>query len=236
MAVALVPAIIGERFEEIQAKFEQVRGLVEWVQIDIVDGLFASPPSWPYKHKEEIRELRTLTKDPRAPKIELHLMLENPESEIDRWLEVGASRILFHAEATPRVNELIDHCETPRLAINRQSKERLVKPVARVGIVLNLGTPPERLEHLMDPPTFIQCMSIARIGQYGATFSDRVFPKLEYLRRKYPHATLSVDGGVSLENTSELIAAGARQLVVGSALWKSSNVKEEIQRFQKAIQ
>jgi ribulose-phosphate 3-epimerase len=233
MPITIVPAIIGSRFEEIQEKIGRVARFAEWVQIDVVDGLFASPASWPYKQREEKRNLHSLLHRYPKLKIELHLMIENPESEIDQWMETGVSRILFHIESTPRVSELIDHCETPRLGMNGRSTIRPIQPSAQVGIVLNLDTAPEKLETLMQQPTFIQCMSIATIGSYGATFNDRVFLRLEYLRRKYPHATLSVDGGVSLENASELVAAGANQLIVGSALWKSKSPERAFRELTK---
>ena len=101
------------------------------------------------------------------------------------------------------------------------------------GLVLKLETPIEVLEHLAKPPRFIQLMSIDHVGGYGAPFNDAVYPRIEYVRRKFPHATLSIDGGVNLDNAPQLIAAGADQLVVGSAIWKSGDIGGSIRQFQK---
>ncbi len=231
MSIQIIPSIIGERFEEVREKLERLRGLVSWAQIDIVDGLFALPSTWPYKQKEYTADLHELLKLPGMPKIEMHLMIENPESEIERWLSSGASRVWFHYESTPRVNELLTYCETP-VGLTAKGRARLT-PRSDVGVVLNLDTRATVLDHLSHPPHFIQLMSVARIGSYGALFSDAVFPKIEYLRRKFPHATISIDGGVSLDNARELVAAGATQLVVGSAIWKSVNMPHTIKELAK---
>ncbi len=231
MSVNIIPSIIGERFEEIRTKLIELNGLVSWAQIDVVDGLFAVPPTWPYKYKEHTAELRNLLRQPGMPKVEVHLMVESPDPEIERWLASGASRIWFHYEATPSVNELLTYCETPRAGLNKRGKIRIV-PRSDVGVALKLETPAIELDQLSHPPHFIQLMSITRIGSYGASFDDAVFPKIEYLRRKFPHATISIDGGVTLENAPELVAAGATQLVVGSAIWKSKNMKETIKQFK----
>jgi len=43
---------------------------------------------------------------------------------------------------------------------------------------------------------------------------------------------ISVDGGVSLESAPELIAAGVNRLVVGSAIFESTDIKKTIAAFQ----
>ena len=232
MSISIVPSIIGETFAEVRAKFEQIDGVVPWVQIDVVDGLFATPASWPYKHHEHVAELRTLLQQSHTTKVEMHLMIESPESEVERWLASGASRVLFHAEATDKMNDLLTYCETPRIGLNAKGKLK-VYPRSDVGVVLNLATPVSALDHLAHAPHVVQVMSIARIGSYGGPFDEAVFPKIKYLRRKYPHATISVDGGVRLENARELVIAGATQLVVGSAVWNSKNPRSVIKELQR---
>jgi len=230
--VTIVPAIIGERFEEIRSKYNQVKNLVDWVQIDVVDGLFANPVTWPCKRKDSAGEIASLREGNSQAKIELHLMIRNPESGVEHWLGSGAERILFHYESTPRINELYDACSEIRIGVNGGSRLRLFSPKTELGIVLNLDTPVKELESMVQPVHFIQLMSIKKIGAYGASFNESVYSKIELLRKRYPDATISIDGGVNLDNAPQLVAAGANQLVVGSAIWKSTNVLTTIQKFQ----
>ena len=44
----IVPAILPTSFEDLEEKLAQLHGLVDSVQIDSVDGHFATPASWPY--------------------------------------------------------------------------------------------------------------------------------------------------------------------------------------------
>ncbi|OHB25131.1 MAG: hypothetical protein A2542_02205 [Parcubacteria group bacterium RIFOXYD2_FULL_52_8] len=232
MATAIVPAIIGERFADVAAKLKQLHGLVPWVQIDVVDGLFAMPASWPYRHKENIAELQAFLHSVPKLQVELHLMQENPESAIDAWISSGAHRILLHVESTPQINAIIEHCEEGKIGFNGGSHVKIVASPAQAGVVLKLDTEVHELEQIATPPKFIQLMSIASIGSYGAVFDETVFAKIAKVRQRYPHARISIDGGVTLANAPELIAAGVHQLVVGSAIWKSGTIAHAIRAFE----
>ncbi|MBI5138699.1 MAG: hypothetical protein HZA95_02780 [Candidatus Vogelbacteria bacterium] len=232
MSVQIVPSIIGGKFEEIKQKYDLIRGHTDWVQVDVVDGLFATPISWPYRGDENLLKLCELNRDGKGPNIEVHLMIANPESELERWLDSGANRVLFHFEATEKPNELIELAESVRLAVNKKQKTKFVHHYADVGIVLMIKTPPTVLDDLLHPLDTIQYMSIDKIGSYGAKFNDAVYTRLEYTRKKFPRANISVDGGVSLVNAPALIAAGATQLVVGSAIWKAKNPVQALEHFK----
>ncbi|PIR44535.1 MAG: hypothetical protein COV10_04165 [Candidatus Vogelbacteria bacterium CG10_big_fil_rev_8_21_14_0_10_51_16] len=230
----IVPAILGARLADIRAKYERVKSLVDWVQVDVADGLFAQPATWPYKHAEDPASLHELLERP-APhaKVELHLMVENPETGIERWVTSGAKRLLFHYEATPHINELFGRCHEIGVSRKERDHSHSAHPLVELGVALKLETPVKVLESLVQPLAFVQLMAIPRIGAYGAPFSETIYPKIEAVRRKYARATISIDGGVSLENAPRLIAAGANQLVVGSALWRTANVEEAIYKFKK---
>ena len=107
-----------------------------------------------------------------------------------------------------------------------------------IGLALNMDTPVEtihdsRFKILEDDIQFIQLMGIDHIGFQGQSFDEKVIGRIKQVRLKYPTIPISIDGGVSLENASELIAAGADRLVVGSAIFGADNPTEALEQFKR---
>ncbi len=208
MAV-IIPAVIGRAWSEVKQKIKQLEGLVPWIQVDVVDGQFAAPATW--QTAGDLTELHSQTK------IEVHLMIEHPEATLADWLGV-ADRVLIHYEATDHLPEIINaFAGLPVIA----------------GVALKLATPIERVLPFLDKITVVQLMSIKEIGAYGQPFADQVLEKISTLRKTNSDVIISVDGGIDLINGKKCLAAGANNLVVGSALWQSPNITETIHEFQK---
>src|SRR3989344_1696847 len=91
----IIPAIIGENFQEIKEKLEKVKGLSEWVQIDVVDGIFATPASWGARIGDNLH----LWEPEVLPKIEMHLMVQRPSAWLDDWASASVDRVLIHYES-----------------------------------------------------------------------------------------------------------------------------------------
>ncbi|MBI1975718.1 MAG: hypothetical protein HYS59_01815 [Candidatus Vogelbacteria bacterium] len=210
----VLPAIIGKTIEDIAAKTEELRGLVDWVQIDVIDGEFSSQRSWPFTDGSP-GDLSDIALE---MNIELHLMIKKPEHMIEEWLESGAKRILVHYESTPNLDDLL-------MVINGSAG-------VEAGIAILMDTPVEALYPFLGSIKYVQFMSIAEIGAYGIPFDDGVYERIIALRSSYPDLHIAVDGGVTLRNAPHLIAAGADALVVGSAIWKSGDVARTIKEFQ----
>ncbi len=204
----IIPAIIGKDFNEVEEKILSVENLVNWIHLDIMDGLFTPALSWPY--------FGVKTKN---LKVEVHLMVKSPGDIISKWIEAGVDRILVHYESVDRksIVEILDE-------INDSEVE--------AGIVLKFETSTDVLDQYIDKLDVVQLMSIAEIGSYGQPFQVGVYDKIKNLRRLYPGVTISVDGGVNLGNASLLREAGVDNLIVGSAIFKSENIGETIKSFK----
>lgn len=209
MATKIIPAILGENFNEVSKKVASVEGLTDWVHIDVCDGVFAEGFTW-----DTASDLYDI--DGQA-KIAVHLMIDRPEEVVGEWLEV-ADRIIVHAEATDRLADIVEVFGGRALML---------------GVALNLETSIESIEPFMNTVKNIHLMSIAEIGHHGEPFNKSVLEKIEALRQKYPGVTISVDGGINLKNAKEVINAGADELIVGSAIWKSEDVAKTIKALQK---
>lgn len=207
--VEIVPAVIGQNFGEIREKLARVGGLVTWAQLDIMDGLFVPEYGW-----QNPADLETI--DSRL-KLEVHLMVEEPETMLDDWLKV-CDRIIIHYESTNRLDEIL---------------KKIKETVAEPAVALLLKTPLEKLAPFMAEVRSVQLMSIAKIGHHGEPLAEAVYEKIKLLRAKYPSVKISVDGGVNLANAPKLIAAGADRLIVGSTIWQAENINETINALRR---
>lgn len=222
--IEIVPSIIGKQFSEIRSKIQSVEGLTKWAQIDIVDGRFAPFQTW--NNPSELNNLDGKIK------IEVHLMVLEPEKIIKEWIHLRrdevnvVDRAIIHYEAIAHFEKITDIFESlPRLGGDSPAK---------IGIALNLETPIEVLDNnLAEKAGLIQLMSITEIGEYGHKLDNRVFDKLLSLRKKYPSVTISIDGGVNLDNARELARCGADRLVVGSAIFGQGDIKTNVDSFIK---
>lgn len=214
----IVPAIIARDIEEIKQKLALIEGAAAWAQIDVMDGVFTPPLT--FNDPAALRDVATTVR------LEAHLMVAHPEYIIDAWLDSPVARILFHYESTTpeKLHELIEK-------VSGAGKE--------AGIALKLETPVSVLDEFLKAKSYtlkaVQLMGIAEIGYHGHPFDERVLEKVHALHAAYPDVIITVDGGVNLKNAATIVKAGVSCLVVGSAIFKSDNIKETIKEFQSAI-
>lgn len=207
----IIPAILSKDFADIKRKLDQVGEATKWVQLDIADGLLVPSHTW-----ERSADLMEVTG---KFKIEVHLMIEQPEHYIAEWWQV-ADRILIHPESTEKLADIFAQVE------NR---------VVQMGLSLMLDTPLKVVEPWLEKVSLVQLMGIEKVGVQGEPLDERVLERVKTLRAMYPSVKISVDGGVTMDNAAALVAAGADYLVVGSALWHSSDVVTTLQQFNDII-
>jgi ribulose-phosphate 3-epimerase len=207
-------AIIPNTVQDIKKEIELIRGMVDWVQVDVMDGMFVPPITWPYANgnASELREIAA-----GGPKIELHLMIQEPNASLEKWIGSGASRILTHIESTVEMRSIID---------------RLKSAGIEAGIALDLETSIDAIHPYAQDVGVVQLMSIERLGYHGQLFSNKVLDKIRSLRKQYPDLPIQVDGGINLETGKLAAEAGATSLVVGSAILNSKNLEETIYGFK----
>jgi len=97
--IEVIPTIIAKDFEELREKVKLVEPHTEWVQLDVMDGVFVDNTTW--NNPSDLKNLKTKLK------LEVHLMIKNPEKIIDQWIKSGVKRIIFHFEATRKWENII---------------------------------------------------------------------------------------------------------------------------------
>ena len=208
----IIPSIIADNFEEVETRLIRVEGLIDWVELDIADGVFVPSFTWPMLLGQAPEDLKGIEG---KTKISAHLMVEHPETLIDDWQEV-VDRIIIHYESTDEIEKII---ETKGTHIG-------------LGLALELATPVEKIYTYLDKIKLVQLMSIERVGYSGEKFDERVFEKIKTLKTNWPDIKIIVDGGVDLEIGQRLKEVGADGLVVGSHIWNAPNIEEAIKSFQ----
>ena len=135
--------------------------------------------------------------------IDTHLMVQPVDSLIESFADAGATYITFHPEASDHVGKSI---------------ELIKSHECKAGLVLNPSTPLSVLEEYIDELDMVLLMSV-NPGFGGQKFIDSVLNKISQARilidKTNKDIRLEVDGGITLENISEVALAGADTFVAG---------------------
>lgn len=226
----IVPAIIPTSREDLERKISQLQGLCEEVQVDIVDGKYARPASWPYATEaaEPSRMLAEGEMLPYAGEIgfEIDLMSADPESVAGVWIELGAKRLTIHAESTRYLARFL---ESARTMFGHDAG--FASNLLSLGLAIGTETDLSLIEPFIEKIDYVQFMGVRTIGHQGEPFSPGVLSRIAVFRKKYPNTPVQVDGGVTLGNAPALLQAGVSRLVVGSALWKAPDLAEQYRAF-----
>lgn len=199
----IIPTVVPASFDDLAVRLNIVRGFARLVHIDAVDGKFAPNTTWLPQAGERIPGQNSLL-------IEAHLMVADPLEIGVAFVNAGASRIIAHREAFTDSAAVVEAFDAWKMAGAQE-----------VGLALKLETPPESITEVASRCDSLTLMSIAHIGQQGATFEPSSIERVRAFRERYPQLTIAIDGGVSEATIVELAKAGASRFCVGSALSSS---------------
>lgn len=213
--IQIIPAILATTEEEYSSKLKVITDskLFDdgWVQIDFADNKFV---------QNQTIGLEIVAKYPTNLKKEAHLMVEDPINWLEKAKEVGIERVIFHAE-TKDIHQTLDRAWELGLMI---------------GLALNPETEIEVVKPFVDRLDVIQIMSIYP-GFSGQDFLPEAFEKVKqasHLKAKNDKLNISVDGGVSIDNSHQLVLSGADHLVLASHLL-NGNLEENLEHIWEAI-
>lgn len=231
---AIVPAILPTSREDLEGKLAMLEGLVDTVQIDIVDGKFAETTTWPYTDESD-EFARRVAEGSSLPylgtfRYEVDLMVQNAEEVTGLWIASGVQRLVVHAESTTVLPQIISD-----LQVKYGHAKDFTPDLLSFGLSIGNDTDLSTLEPYIKDIDFVQFMGIANIGKQGEPFDERVLERVRTFRRLHPEMTIQVDGAVSLETAPKLLSAGVDRLVVGSALFRAPNLRDALKRFKTLV-
>lgn len=219
----IMPAVIPASYEDLLEKlayFDRVKA--HRVQIDMVDGEFAAPASWPFTAEHELHD-KAATGEilPHIDRVkyEADLFCKDPERIVTSLVNLGVIRLTLHAESIDNISGLI-----ARVRHMVGAEANFVAALISIGLSINVDTDVSVLLEHSEEVEYVQFMGIAKVGQQGQPFDPRVIEKVREFRKQRPNAYIQVDGGINMEIAQQLVEAGASRLVVGSTLLKSTDL------------
>lgn len=213
----LSPSILSADFCKLEEEIVKAQKAgAAYLHIDVMDGIFVPTISYGMPVIRSIRKCSDIFFD-------VHLMVDRPERFIKAFAECGSDLINFHLEATGDVEGTIHQI--------RQFGRK-------VGITIKPGTPVESVEPYLHLVDMVLVMTVEP-GFGGQKLIPACLEKVSLLRRMAEAKNISldieVDGGITVENVSTAIAAGANVIVAGSAVFKgdiSENVEKLLEKMQ----
>ncbi|VAX76847.1 ribulose-phosphate 3-epimerase [Buchnera aphidicola] len=154
---------------------------------------------------------------------DVHLMASPVDSLILLFSDLNVKFITIHPETTKHLDRSI----------------QLIKQIGcKVGIALNPATSLSYLEYIIDEIDLVLVMAV-NPGFGGQVFLKYIIKKIRKVRslidRRKNDILLSVDGGINFSNVVQILRSGADILVIGSAIFHSSNYLKTIQRFKNSF-
>jgi ribulose-phosphate 3-epimerase len=160
--------------------------------------------------------VRKTTKKP----CDVHLMILEPEKFAEEFKKAGADHVTVHIEACPNLHRNIQQIKSLGM---------------QAGVAINPHTPVAALIDILQDIDIVCLMSVN--PGYGAQkFIPHSLSKIRELRKLIDNWNLpvliEVDGGVTLENAKDIMAAGADVLVAGNTVFQSKDPKATISQLR----
>jgi ribulose-phosphate 3-epimerase len=213
----IAPSILSANFvrlEEEIKKIEDVNG-VQYLHIDVMDGSFVPNITI---GSPVVKSIKKITKLP----LDVHLMIDNPEKHIDSFIDAGADNLTIHLEATRHPERLLSYIRSKGIS---------------AGISINPATGIETVKYLYGSFDLILVMTV-NPGFGGQKLISSTLDKVKSLKNEKEKNGLDfvieVDGGVSKDNISKYVSAGAELIVAGNAVFGSKDPAIAIKELLEA--
>jgi len=217
--IQIAPSLACDNFRNLGAlmkKFEELG--VDYIHYDVMDAHFVPNLTFGPEFQAKINEMTSIP-------IDTHLMVDNPDFHIEKFIKAGSDMIAVHVESTPHVDRSLNYIASFG-----------VKP----AVALNPATPLSAIEYLLDIVDMV-CVMTVNPGFFGQKLVPYTIDKIAQLRsmidKRGLEIDIEVDGNVSLENIPKMVQAGANILVAGtsSLFLKDKSLEEAYMGIMKLV-
>ncbi len=199
----IAPSLLAANFLNLEKECKMLNeSEADWYHLDIMDGRFVPNITFGPMLVEVFRKATTKVCD-------VHLMIEEPGNYAEQFKNAGADNLSVHIEACTHLHRNIQQIKSLGM---------------KAGVAINPHTPVSELSDVLADIDLV-CMMSVNPGFGGQKFIPYTLEKIKQLRQMIDEKGLKVhieiDGGVTLENASSILAAGADVLVAGNTVFKS---------------
>ncbi len=216
--IKIAPSTLAEKEERLVEYVKELQKLnVDYVHCDVMDGKFVQNTCLSYDLLKEVRANTALPLD-------VHLMVKDPNSVLDKYCALRPTILTVHFEAFSNQGTLMS-------AIKKIRKSK-----ALVGISIKPTTPVNRILHLLPYIDLVLVMGVEP-GKSGQKMISNTCPKVKELRGFIYDSNLDVkievDGGVNEENLKNLALAGVDIVVMGKHFYEHTKKSQLIDKVHR---
>ena len=185
----------------------------KYLHIDVMDGMFVPALSFGMSPIASIRKCSDIVFD-------VHLMVQEPIRYIDDFVKCGADIITVHEEACEDVAETLKKIKAAGL---------------KAGLSIKPQTDVNAIKPYLDLVDMILIMTV-NPGFGGQKYIEESTERIKEVKKilEGTGIDIEVDGGITKDNVSTVLAAGANVIVAGSAVF-NGNLEENTKAFMKLL-
>lgn len=208
----IAPSILAADFLNLNKDLEKLEKTdAEWLHIDVMDGHFVKQITFGFNLIKKIKENS-------SKRLDIHLMVSNPEFLINELLKLKVDAITIHAE-------ILDNFDYKKYFQKFKSKN------IKFGLALNPATDPTNYKNIIKEFDLILIMSV-NPGLGGQSFMEEVIPKILKVKKLIADNTfISIDGGINAKSIQKLQKEPLNLIVSGSYLF-AGNIQNNINKLR----
>src|SRR6266852_9153999 len=212
--VQIVPSILAADFARLASEIERVEEAgATMLHLDIMDGHFVPNITFGPPVVKAIRRITHL-------KLDLHLMITDPDRYAPILIEAGADQISVQQETCPHLDRTLNMIHSEG---------------AKAGVVINPASPVVLIEEVLEVADFVLVMSV-NPGFGGQSFIPRTLEKVRRLDRKRQELRIplpiEIDGGITPENVGDAVRAGCDWIVTGTSIFHTPDATAAMANMQ----